>query len=243
MKTLKALCQCALWTLILVCACGKPTPEPEPEPTPDPTPTVTLEAVDLGLKVIWADRNLGADSPSDFGDYFAWGETATKTSFDWSNYKWANGSKSSLTKYNTRSECGSVDNKTRLLKEDDAASAATKGVWRMPTREDLEELLSSCTWEKTTLKTESGDVFGYTVKSKTNDKSIFLPAAGCMADSTPNKANEYGLYPSSDVCTAENNGYGYMDDYCWYLFFQSGEKIIYGDSRARGWAIRPVKDK
>ncbi len=82
MKTLKALCLCALWTLILVCACNKPTPEPEPEPTPDPTPTVTLEAVDLGLKVIWADRNLGADSPSDFGDYFAWGETDTKTSFD-----------------------------------------------------------------------------------------------------------------------------------------------------------------
>ena len=83
MKSLKALCHCALWTMILVCACNKPSPAPEPDPTPnptpDPTPTVTLEAVDLGLKVIWADRNLGADSPSDFGDYFAWGETATET--------------------------------------------------------------------------------------------------------------------------------------------------------------------
>ena len=105
----------------------------------------------------------------------------------------------------------------------------------MPTREDLEELLSSCTWETTT----NGDVFGYTVKSKTNDKSIFLPAAGCIADSTPNKANEYGLYPSSEICTVGS----YNVDYCWYLFFQSGEKVIYGDSRARGWAIRPVKDK
>ena len=207
-------------------------------------PAITpLQAVDLGLKVIWADRNLGAESPSDFGNYYAWGETEPKDFYDWSNYKWATGSKFSLTKYNTRSECGTVDNSTRLLKEDDAAAAATDGVWRMPTREELQNLLSSCVWEKTTIKTEDGDVFGYTVKSATTDNSIFLPAAGCIAGTTPNKANEYGLYPSSDVCTAENNRYGYKDDYCWYLFFQSGEKIIYGDSRARGWAIRPVKDK
>ena len=200
---------------------------------------VPPQAVDLGLKVIWADRNLGADSPSDYGNYYAWGETEPKDFYDWSNYKWATGSKYSITKYNTNSSYGNVDNVKQLLPEDDAAAAATNGVWRMPTREELQNLLSSCIWEKTTIKTEDGDVFGYTVKSATTDNSIFLPAAGCIIGSEPNKHNQYGLYPSSEICT----GGSYKDDYCWYLFFQSGEKIIYGDSRARGWAIRPVKDK
>ncbi len=195
-------------------------------------------AVDLGLGVYWAECNIGASSPEESGTFFAWGETEPKDFYDWSNYKWANGTKYSITKYNTNSSFGDVDGVKQLLPEDDAASVATGGDWRMPTREEFRQLLT-CEWEETYVNTGNGKVFGYTVKSKTNDTSIFLPAAGCIIGNVPNKANEYGLYPSSEICTAGS----YNDDYCWYLFFQSGEKIIYGDSRARGWAIRPVKDK
>ena len=90
---------------------------------------------------------------------------------------------------------------------------------------------------------DGGEIFGYQVCSRINDDVIFLPAAGCILGTEPNKRGEYGLYPTSDICTAENNRYGYKDYYNWYFFFQSGERIIYGDSRARGWTIRPVKNK
>lgn len=195
-------------------------------------------AVDLGLGVYWAECNIGASSPEDSGTFFAWGETEPKVFYDWSNYKWANGSKYSITKYNTNSSYGTVDDVKQLLPEDDAASVATGGEWRMPTREEFRQLLT-CEWEETYVETGHGKVFGYTVKSKTDDTSIFLPAAGCIIGNEPNKHNEYGLYPSSEICTVGS----YNVDYCWYLFFQSGGKTIYGDSRARGWAIRPVKDK
>lgn len=195
-------------------------------------------AVDLGLGVYWAECNIGASSPEESGTFFAWGETEPKDFYDWSNYKWAHGSKYSITKYNTNSSYGTVDDVKQLLPEDDAASVATGGEWRMPTREEFRQLLT-CEWEETYVETGHGKVFGYTVKSKTDDTSIFLPAAGCIIGNEPNKHNEYGLYPSSEICTVGS----YNVDYCWYLFFQSGEKIIYGDSRARGWAIRPVKDK
>lgn len=195
-------------------------------------------AVDLGLGVYWAECNIGASSPEDSGTFFAWGETEPKEFYDWSNYKWANGSKYSITKYNTNSSYGTVDDVKQLLPEDDAASVATGGEWRMPTREEFRQLLT-CEWEETYVDTGNGKVFGYTVKSKTNDTSIFLPATGCIIGSEANKSNEYGLYPSSEICTVGS----YNVDYCWYLFFQSGGKTIYGDSRARGWAIRPVKDK
>lgn len=195
-------------------------------------------AVDLGLGVYWAECNIGASSPEDSGTFFAWGETEPKDFYDWSNYKWANGSKYSITKYNTNSSYSTVDDVKQLLPEDDAASVATGGEWRMPTREEFRQLLT-CEWEETYVDTGHGKVFGYTVKSKTDDTSIFLPAAGCIIGNEPNKHNEYGLYPSSEICTVGS----YNVDYCWYLFFQSGGKTIYGDSRARGWAIRPVKDK
>ncbi len=77
--------------------------------------------VDLGLSVKWATCNVGATNPEDYGDYFAWGETTTKSTYDWSTYKWCNGSDNTLTKYNTSSSNGPVDNKTQLELSDDAA--------------------------------------------------------------------------------------------------------------------------
>ena len=81
------------------------------------------EYVDLGLPsgTMWATCNIGANYPEDYGDYYAWGETETKSNYDWSTYKWCKGSEDTLTKYCTDNDYGTVDNKTVLDPEDDAA--------------------------------------------------------------------------------------------------------------------------
>ena len=81
------------------------------------------EYVDLGLPsgTLWATCNVGASKPEEYGDYYAWGETEPKEVYDWSTYRWCNGGRTSLTKYNTKSSYGIVDNKTELELEDDAA--------------------------------------------------------------------------------------------------------------------------
>ena len=89
--------------------------------------------VDLGLSIKWATCNVGASSPEEYGDYFAWGETEPKSIYDWSTYKYCNGSETTLTKYNYSNIYGTVDNKTTLEMSDDAARANWGGGWRMPT--------------------------------------------------------------------------------------------------------------
>ena len=93
------------------------------------------EYVDLGLSVKWATCNVGASKPEEYGDYFAWGETQPKSNYDWNTYKWCNGSNDTQTKYNTKSNYGTVDNKTTLDLSDDAACANWGGNWRMPQRQ------------------------------------------------------------------------------------------------------------
>ena len=130
------------------------------------------EYVDLGLSVMWATCNVGAESPEDTGDPFAWGETQSKSTFRWSNYKWCKGDARKLTKYNNRNRFGSKDNKIILELTDDVAHTNWGGNWRMPTLDELLELEEQCTWIRTTQK----GVGGYTVTSKSNGNSIFLPA-------------------------------------------------------------------
>ena len=138
--------------------------------TSDPHP-----AVDLGLSVLWADRNIGADNPWDYGDYFAWGETKPKPRFDWDNYKYVNGNYDKLTKYCNKKEYGNNgfnDRNQILLPEDDAATANWHGEWRMPTIEEFEELRTNCKWNWTENYNEKK---GYIVSG--NGNKIFLPAA------------------------------------------------------------------
>ena len=136
----------------------------------------TAIAVDLGLPsgTLWADRNVGADSPEDYGDYFAWGETEPKSTYDWSTYKWCKGFTSkSLTKYCTNSSNGYngfTDGKTSLDLSDDAATANMGSYWRMPTYAELQELKNKCNWKWIT----QNGVNGYKVTGP-NKKSIFLP--------------------------------------------------------------------
>ena len=112
------------------------------------------EFVDLGLPsgTLWATMNVGANSPEEYGDYFAWGETTPKDYYDWSTYQWCMGSRSSFTKYCTDSSLGYngfVDNKTELDPEDDAATANWGEMWRMPSDDQLYELKNVCIWQWT----------------------------------------------------------------------------------------------
>ena len=112
------------------------------------TPPDTHEFVDLGLTsgTLWATMNVGANSPEEYGDYFAWGETSPKEVYNWSTYKWCKGSYKTMTKYCTSSSYGTVDDKTELELEDDAAHVNWGAAWRMPTKEQQDELRNSCTW-------------------------------------------------------------------------------------------------
>ena len=157
------------------------------------------EYVDLGLSVNWATCNVGAIAPEGYGDFFAWGEIEPyydaglaqdnpqthwkdnkAAGYDMSTYKYCKGSTTTLTKYCNRSEYGYngfVDNKTILDPEDDVAHVKWGGSWRMPSKEELEELWDSCTWVFTT----RNNVKGYVISSNKpgyTERSIFLPAAG-----------------------------------------------------------------
>lgn len=148
------------------------------------------EYVDLGLSVKWATMNVGATSPEGYGDYFAWGETEPKTEYSWANYSLCEGTETTMTKYCTNSQYGNVDNKTTLDMTDDAAHVNMGGNWRMPTDAEISELGSNTTWYWTQL---GNGVSGYTLVSKINQHSIFLPAAGYMT-TTKDGVNTYGYY-------------------------------------------------
>ena len=190
------------------------------------------EYVDLGLSVKWATCNVGATKPEEYGDYFAWGETQPKDYYDWSTYKWCNGSYDTQTKYCTDSYYGTVDNKTVLDLSDDAARANWGGSWRMPTDAELTELREQCTW---TWTTQNG-VYGYKVTSKKSgytNKSIFLPAAGCRYDSSLDYAGSYGYYWSGSLITDTPSD-------AWLVSFYSDGVYRSSGNRYYGFSVRPV---
>ena len=175
---------------------------------------ITYNAVDLGLPsgTLWADRNVGADSPEAYGDYFAWGEIEPKTAYGWSNYKWCR-SYDTLTKYCTYSSDGTVDNKTTLDLEDDAAYVNMGSEWRMPTITEQQELIDNCTW---TWTTQNG-VNGYKVTGN-NGNSIFLPAAGFRSGTCLDLASYDGEYWSSSLWESRSSdayAFYFNDDYNW----------------------------
>ena len=122
------------------------------------------EYVDLGLPsgTLWATRNIGASRPEDYGDYFAWGETAPKEIYNYDNYKWPD-----YSKYNE------IDSLTELEPEDDAAYVNWGPTWRMPTDEQYDELFNFCSWQWTQQEGVNGVLL-----TSPNGNTIFLPAAG-----------------------------------------------------------------
>ncbi len=206
----------------------------------EPYTAVAGEAVDLGLSVKWSSMNLGATSPSDYGDYFAWGETEPKDNYIWATYKLCNGSSSTLTKYNNSSSHGTVDNKTEFKEYDyvdDAARQALGGEWRIPTDAEWTELREQCTWEWTSNYNGTG-IAGRIVTSKKTgytDKSIFLPAAGRRYGTNLDNAGSYGFYWSSFLDTDRPRG-------AWNVYFGSDYVGRGGDSRYCGQSVRPVSE-
>ncbi len=140
----------------------------------------TYDYVDLGLSVKWATKNVGASSITDYGDFFAWAETAPKDEYDWTTYKYTEPKSTRMTKY-CNSSLGAVrDYKTMLEPIDDAATVNWGNQWRMPSLDEMNELLQNCKWIWYSNYNGSG-INGYLVQSRVfgyTDKSIFLPAGG-----------------------------------------------------------------
>lgn len=188
--------------------------------------------VDMGDGLKWSCCNVGAQSPIEYGDYFAWGETTTKYTYDWSTYKYCKGSYDTMTKYCNSSSYGTVDNKTQLELSDDAARANWGGTWRMPTIDELSTLNSNCTWTWTTIN----EVKGYKVTAK-NGNVLFLPAAGYRGKILFS-AGYYGQYWSSSLNTS-NAGSGRNLD---FNSSRHDTGYSYSSSRFDGQSVRPVTE-
>ena len=165
---------------------------------------------DLGLSVKWATCNIGADTPDQYGDCFAWGEVKPKTEYNSSNYS-----------YNVSEEDSSFST--------DAAQTDWGGTWRTPTDAEWTELREQCTWKWTT----QNGVKGYKVTSKINGNSIFLPAAGYRHGTSLSYAGVNGYYWSSSL----NMDYPY-DAYL--VAFGSTYVDRDGYDRCYGHSVRPV---
>jgi len=225
-------------TLYAQWASNGTNPTPGPDPTPTPT-TGTLnghEWVDLGLPsgTKWATCNVGADTPESYGDYFAWGETTTKETYNWSTYRYSNGGEgyNELTKYCNNAEFGYngfTDALTTLEVADDAAAVNWGSGWRMPTRNEMNELFNNCTHEWVTQNGVNGRKF-----TGSNGNSIFIPATGRRLDGSLDFDGFYGDYWSSSL-------YDSSPDLTWGLDFDLyGNYNVYGIDRSYGFPVRPV---
>lgn len=188
--------------------------------------------VDLGLPsgLLWATRNVGASSPTGYGDYFAWGETSPKSVYDWSTYLyWDN--HYGLTKYCCNASYGQfTDGLTILQSGDDAATANYGG--RTPTKEEWEELYQNTTHHWTTINGVNGRCF-----TGSNGNSIFLPASGSRANSNLLNASTYGYYWSSELVSGNNRT-------SWYFGFNSNFVGVYDSgigARPAGNSVRAVR--
>ena len=192
------------------------------------------EWVDLGLPsgTLWATCNVGANAPEDYGDYFAWGETAPKDYYDWSTYKWCNGSYTTMTKYCTNSSYGYngfVDNKAELDPEDDAAYVNWGPSWRMPTTEQQRELYEKCSSVWTTQNGVNGRLF-----TGPNGNILFLPAAGYHYSDSLYYAGSWGSYWSRTLYSSFPIG-------AYYLHFSSENVYWHDYYRFHGFTVRAVR--
>jgi hypothetical protein len=182
-----------------------------------------------GLK--WSDKNIGAEYPTDYGEYYAWGETEKKNYYDWTQYKFWNGDNnvnlSAMTKY-------ARDGKKVLDDEDDVAKVKMGGNWRMPDSSEIVELFQYCDIKEVTIN----DVRGIRLLSKkTMDEEnfLFLPFAGYMTDGVTRDCG-YNVYFWSRT-TYPDGSYSTPHAYSGYYTFTSG--VGYGD-RCCGDTVRAV---
>ena len=184
------------------------------------------EWIDLGLSVKWATCNVGAGSPEEPGGLYAWGETHVKSNYYWSNcFDCLDSTGDHWNMYRT-------DGRKCISPSDghDAARRNWGGSWRMPTREELQELYSLCSWR---WNAEDG-VYGYTVMGP-NGRSIYLPCGGIGFQADYYLTDVIGSYWSSTLSTT-------WSGYAYYLGFTGGGYYIDDYSRNTGRNIRPVMD-
>lgn len=218
------------------------------------------DAVDLGLTsgTLWATCNIGAINPWDYGNYYAWGETETKTNYSWSTYKYCNGGNTKLTKYCNSASCGNdgfTDALTTLESADDAAAAVLGSDYSMPTKADWEELGNQCYWVWTSdyngqgvsgcivYKAKSAGDKGTKVYSgdtpsasySLSDAHIFLPATGSHSNTGLSNAGSSGYYWSASLRDYYPNN-AHICSFGSYIVYQSGV----GD-RYCGFTVRPVR--
>ena len=174
------------------------------------------EYVDLGLPsgLKWAICNVGANLPSEYGDYYAWGETTTKSDYSSSN----------CVTYGQ--EMGDISGNPQY----DAARANWGGTWRMPTKAEFDELLNKCTWRWTT----QGGNNGYKVTGP-NGNSIFLPAAGYRLGTSLYYAGSFGYCWSSTPNESTTQG-------AYDLYFGSDYHDTNWHDRYYGRSVRPVSE-
>ena len=191
------------------------------------TITVTYpipEIIDLGLSVKWASANLGAVNNYDTGYRYAWGETSSKDSYSWSNYRWCKGSSESITKYYCDDYHndywggeGEPDKKGVLDAEDDAATSNLGTGWRMPTINELKELEQNCTWTQFTINSVKGFKIASKIEGYT-DAWIFIPGgwywSSTLGDSSYSTQarclNAWASGNSHDTYSVRDRDYGYM---------------------------------
>ncbi|MBO4723310.1 MAG: hypothetical protein J5629_10340 [Muribaculaceae bacterium] len=195
------------------------------------------EYVDLGLPsgTLWATMNVGASTPEECGDYFSWGETTPRGGEEpyWNNYQWSNGSRfNKLINYCPNSQYGYngfSDNLTELEPEDDAATVNWGSNWQTPSKTQMEELRTKCTWTWTT----SNGVKGYRVSK--NGKSIFLPVTDFYSTGQIYYTGFLGYYWTRTL--HETTSY---QAYYLYFYSSSNLKCTYGN-RYSGFAVRAVR--
>ena len=176
--------------------------------------------------MLWATCNIGASSPSEAGNYYAWGEKESKDAYGWETYKLCRGSYNSIFKYTE------ADGKSVLEAQDDVATAKLGNEWRLPTQEEMEELINSCKW---TWERQNGQL-GWKVTGK-NGNSIFLPAAGAASSYRIAGVGELGRYWTS---TRDESNYS-----AYNLRFKDGRETIevVDDTRFYGRPVRAVYGK
>ena len=217
--------------------------------------TFTAEPVDLGLSVYWSTVNLGAAIPTQYGAYYAWGETEPKRGGSWETYKWIESEPKNplnITKYTVADKkvdalwydnVGNFvgDNKRTLDLEDDAAHVKLGGKWRMPTKDEFQELIDYCSWAYV-YNFEGSGIRGYVVTSRIkdyNDKSIFIPTSAYPNDGdySVSQYGSHGFYHSSSL--------GYSDTYLSYALRLVSTYSLYMNQMYRYYcfSIRPVMEK
>lgn len=188
--------------------------------------------VDLGLPsgTLWATCNVGANLPEETGDYFSWGETHSKTNYEWSTYKYCNGDFPQLTKYCNNvlyGYNGYTDSLITLEQSDDAANSNWGDEWHLPSKVDWDELVEYCTSKWTVRNGVNGRLF-----TSSNGNSIFLPALGYFQGDTIYGKDVCGYYWSNSLVDNPSTA--------WDFYFDIVNVGINGYYRYYGISVRPV---